>query len=67
MGLKKHADLLHPAAASVIDLRANVAFKPGQVADEIRKLAQDYQLEPAAIIRMLVVEGLKARKERRGP
>ena len=43
------------------DLRANVIFKAGDIADQIRELAGDYQLDPASVIRMLVVEGLKKR------
>lgn len=44
------------------DLRANVTFKPGPIADQIRDLSTSYQLDPASVIRMLVVEGLKHRK-----
>ena len=57
--MKKHSiDLLQPTIPS-LDLRCNVIIKAGICADQIRKLAEEYQMEPAAVIRMLTVLGLK--------
>ena len=48
--------------ADSLDLRANVAIKPGPTADAVRALAVEYQMDPASVIRMLVVDGLRLRK-----
>ena|GEM_PF-1045738 len=55
-GVRK-TDLLKPSADHN-DLRANVVIKAGPAADEIRKLAEKWQMDPAAVIRMLAIQGL---------
>ena len=51
--------LLAPEA-STQDLRAQVIFKEPR-ATELRKLAAEYQMEPAVLVRLLVVDGLNSR------
>jgi len=57
----KPVDLYKPSQTT-LDLRVQVVIKAGEYAEQIRKMAEEFQLEPAAVLRMLAIEALKLRR-----
>jgi len=57
----KQIELNAPPPANV--LRVQLAIQ-GELATEMRNLMDRYGLEPAAVARMLIVDGLEARRAR---
>lgn len=51
---------LHKPPDAESALRAQVLLQ-GNLASQVRELALEYQIPPAALIRQLVVDGLRAR------
>ena len=52
---------LHEPGPSEPSIRANVRMT-GALAVEMKALADEYQVEPAALIRELAIDGLRMRK-----
>lgn len=59
----RNVDLLKPNPKHDDTLRVQLAIGPGELQNKVKDLMKTYGLEQAAVCRMLMVDGLEARRK----